>query len=141
MNTGSPALSAARSEPAGTFISNTMMVMMMAITPSVNASSRCLLTVVLYLRDVQPNIGIQTRFSESHPPTPHTIFGTAIARVYLTAAGGHNSRIAPNQIGVGYLGSNRAEWTAQFDAGAFLNDRRHLHAHHAPAIFEIHVEV
>src|SRR5882762_5038728 len=74
MNTGRPALSAARSEPAGTFISNTMMVMMMAITPSVNASSRCLLTFVLYLRDVQPNIGIQTRFSESHPPTPHTQF-------------------------------------------------------------------
>jgi hypothetical protein len=51
-----------------------MMVMMMAITPSVNASSRCLLTVVPYLRDLQPNIGIQTRFSESHPRTPQTKF-------------------------------------------------------------------
>src|SRR5712671_7663186 len=50
MNTGRPAPSAAISEPAGTFISNTMMVMMMAITPSVNASSRCLLTVSLYVR-------------------------------------------------------------------------------------------
>lgn len=33
-------MSDARSSPCGTFISNTMIVMMMAMTPSLNASSR-----------------------------------------------------------------------------------------------------
>src|SRR5467141_1413864 len=51
-----------------------MMVMMMAITPSVNASSRCLLTVALYLPDSQPDVGIPTRFSESHTRAPRTQF-------------------------------------------------------------------
>src|SRR6187399_2431150 len=40
MNTGSSGRSAATSAPCGTFISSTMIVMMMAMTPSENASSR-----------------------------------------------------------------------------------------------------
>src|ERR1700722_10900132 len=47
-NTGAPALTAAKSEPAGTFMSSTMMVMMIATTPSVNASSLCLLIALLF---------------------------------------------------------------------------------------------
>src|SRR5438270_631450 len=40
MNTGRVDASAAKSVPGGAFISNTIMVMMTAITPSVKASSR-----------------------------------------------------------------------------------------------------
>src|SRR5205823_3562500 len=39
-NTGSNGLSASSSTPCGTFNSSTMIVMMIAITPSLNASSR-----------------------------------------------------------------------------------------------------
>src|SRR4030081_1516970 len=39
--------SEARSSPCGTFISSTMMVMITAITPSVNASSRALFIAAL----------------------------------------------------------------------------------------------
>src|SRR5215204_3617804 len=39
-NTGTMGRSAAQSAPCGTFNSSTMMVMMMAITPSLNASRR-----------------------------------------------------------------------------------------------------
>src|SRR5262245_19152677 len=40
MNTGSSGRSVEKLPPCGTFISNTMIVMMIAITPSLNASSR-----------------------------------------------------------------------------------------------------
>jgi hypothetical protein len=51
----------ARSVPCGAFISSTMMVIMMAITPSLNASSRLLSIIPLFVGIYPPNVQAELR--------------------------------------------------------------------------------